>query len=208
MRSDRATAESRKAVTFFYAAGRQGDASQADCSASQYEACVDGACVVQPYCGDGKVNGGEVCDPTADEWNPWTCNEQCERTTAYAACNQYDDDDSDCDGECILGICEPALDLCNTDADCPPGPSGVPGEAICSGPGGRCGWVCSARDGCPPGLVCQKVAETIGQCRRCGPRSLGEVSCYSGQTCVPLSPDVTTRLERNQRVDFFLGTCE
>jgi hypothetical protein len=52
-----------------------------------HEICVDGRCVVQPYCGDGMKGADEECDPMHPSWDAWTCNETCKITATYTACS-------------------------------------------------------------------------------------------------------------------------
>jgi hypothetical protein len=161
-----------------------------DCTGG-HELCVGNSCVVQPYCGDGKITSGEACDPAAPNWNVWTCNAQCQATTTYTSCSGSTDNlqGTGCrTGEfCTLGVC---VSRCNVPADCSPVPANGNLQASCIN--SVCfATSCSAASECAPGLVCSPPAtsgwapSTTNFCRGCS----STLRCPSGTTCRNLSPD-------------------
>lgn len=160
-----------------------------DCT-GEHELCVANSCVVQPYCGDGKVTSGEACDPAAPNWNVWTCNAQCQATTTYTSCsgNTANQQGIGCStGEfCSSGVC---VSRCNLPGDCPPVPASGNLRAACVGSALCFATNCNAASDCAPGLVCGPPPSgstlTTNLCRGCG----SGLACPSGTTCRNLSSD-------------------
>jgi hypothetical protein len=165
-----------------------------DCRADKHELCENSTCVVQPYCGDGKVTAGEECDPKASGSNEWSCNAGCRKTTSYNPCETSDQ----CSASeiCYGTICWPTG--CDARPACPQVP-----DASSVGPScvsNYCILFCDSDSDCAPGHVCAAVSGfSDSVCFGCSTSfnsSPDQTVCPSGSICIPFSPGASW------------GTCE
>jgi hypothetical protein len=149
-----------------------------------HEICVDGQCVVQPYCGDGKKGADEECDPRHPSWDAWSCDSSCKATTAYLPCsgNETEPQGGCAIGEtCLNGQC---IRRCNVPGDCPAAPPGATVTTSCFVDvfGGCMAVGCTAATDCPPGLVCVYNSSPLFMMNICVPCTLA-TACPVGQEC-------------------------
>jgi hypothetical protein len=163
----------------------------ADCI-GEHELCMGNSCVVQPYCGDGRKDPAEECDPSVPGENAWVCSAQCKPTTAYTWCGRNLTDGQGqivqgvgcATGElCLGGIC---TGRCNLIGDCSVPPTGT---VVCGTAQKFCIISdCAAASDCAPGLVCVPQSGGGGVCLGCS----DTYRCPSG-TCKLASPGDTYR---------------
>ncbi|MBP7125131.1 S8 family serine peptidase, partial [Myxococcota bacterium] len=145
-----------------------------------HHACIDGACILQPWCGDGSCNAAENCLSCPQDC-PCGCGESCDAGTCrFTACTSRQCGPDGCgglcgtcpdhhaciDGLCILqpwcgdGSCNAAEDCLSCPQDCPCG----------------CGESCDAG-------TCRFTACTG---RQCGPDGCGGLcgTCPDHHACI------------------------
>ena len=152
-----------------------------NCNGQSNEGCA--------VCGDGRITGGEECDPAASGWSPWSCSSQCKRNTMYAPCATQ----ADCAGNVGLAqvVCNVNYGVCSIGCT----QNGVSGDASgCSRPPGDLVATCltlnemvcvatgcdpKTNAGCAVGSACVGSGVTA-MCLGCDSPS----ACPAGKTCV------------------------
>ncbi len=148
----------------------------------EHEACLEGACVVQPYCGDGVCNGDEACD-TCEADCDCPCGEACTAgECVYVGCAGRECGDDGCDPAGSCGACA-EHEAC-VDGACVEAP--WCGDGTCDLDEGCA--ACPADCGCGCGQACVEAACVFTACadRECGDDGCGGScgACGCGEACV------------------------
>lgn len=141
------------------------------------ECQADGKWSTRPSClgcGDKQISNipgiiKEECDPTAPNWNDWSCG-GCVKRNVYLTCGPDTCEGSTPDANgvwCYLGVC---TTTCDSEFDCISEPSSSGANAFCSKPSGGICFIfnCATRADCPPGQGCQKSPGSTPFCMPCG----------------------------------------
>jgi hypothetical protein len=170
---------SARSTTLKYCSGGSCVACTSDsqCNQGAHEACKNNRCVVQSWCGDGMVSGGEDCDPKHSSWSPYTCSETCIRRNLYQPCSSNDECITQGWG-CAWGYCTSS---CASMA-CPASPvSGL--TAACTGNNALnfCFLKgCTSITQCPKGTTCREFMNFGFVCVGCQT----DTDCPNNLACV------------------------